>query len=560
MKKFKGIVISSGIGIGKAQIILPQELVIDDKSILRTDVQAEIERFEESLDHSLSEIDHLIENFAQTKNNQKILRTHKMLLTDPDFIQKIKKLISEDFYNLEKAVDQHFREVIEFFGKMDNEYMSERSNDFKDVANRLLAHITKQGYDHFKDLKSDNVLIMKEITPSEITKLFDKKIGGLITEKGSKTAHSSILARSIGLPAVSAIAGIANQIKPDQLVIVDGYKGEILVDPEPQVLEMYKKLADMDEEKRVKLLKIIGQEVKTIDGKKIRLKCNIEIPEEMPQVQKLNPDGIGLMRTEFIFIDRGELPNEEEQFNIYKKIAEQMGEKEVIIRTIDVGGDKLSKVLNLAKEQNPNLGCRGIRISLLYPEIFKVQLRAILRANKFGNIALMFPMVSSIQEIRSAKAIMQECIEELRSEEIEFDAKLKVGIMIEIPSAAICSDIFAAECDFFSIGTNDLIQYTLAVDRGNEHVNEYYQPLHPAVLRLISTTVQNGHDNGINVSVCGEMASDLECLDLLIGMGVDELSVSPGRFLKVKEKIINMHFSEAKKITEQLFRIGNFNN
>ena len=338
---------------------------------------------------------------------------------------------------------------------------------------------------------------------------------------------------------------------------MDGYKGVVIIEPDEQILKEYQAIVEKDKRDKGKLEKLIDQKVQTLDGKKIKLKCNVEIPEEMPQVQRVNADGIGLMRTEFIFIDKEELPDEDEQFNIYKKIVEKMGDREVTIRTIDVGGDKLSKILNFTKEQNPNLGCRGIRVSLLYPEIFKVQIRAILRANKYGNIAVMFPMVSSIRELREAKKIVQECINELENENIEFDPNIKIGIMIEIPSAAVNSDFFAKECDFFSIGTNDLIQYTLAVDRGNEHIYEYFQPLNPAVLNLINLTIENSHKNNITSAICGEMASERKFTEILIGMGIDELSVSPGQFLAVKDKILSINYEKAKKIAEQVLQAGN---
>ncbi|MFO7895561.1 MAG: phosphoenolpyruvate--protein phosphotransferase [Candidatus Cloacimonadales bacterium] len=551
MQTFQGLAVSGGVGIGKAKIILPQKIVVESSKIEKHQVESEIARFEQSLQHVLADIDRMIENYSHTKDNKKILTTHKMMLKDPEFIEKIKQKISEEFYSLEKAVDQHFNEVIEFFAKMDNNYMSERSQDFQDVAQRLLSHITNQKYDILDDVDEDSILLLQEITPSQITKLFEHKVNGLITEKGSKTDHSSIIARSIGLPTIVSLENITQKIENESLLILDGYSGKLIVEPEADVLEKYQKIFRQDQRQQEELRKIIDKPALTRDGRKISLKCNIEIPEEMSQVKRLNCDGIGLLRTEFIFIDRPDLPDEEEQFAIYKKIAEKLGDKELIIRTIDVGGDKLSKILSVQKEINPNLGCRGIRISLAYPEIFKVQLKAILRANKYGNISLMFPMVSSLRELRLAKKILAECQLELSEAAVEFDAEMRLGVMIEVPSAALNSELFAAECDFLSIGTNDLIQYTLAVDRGNEHVIDYYQPLDPAVLKLISTTVQSAKAHDIPVSICGEMASELDYVPLLIGLGVTELSVSPGTFLKVKDKVLQTNYSEAKKIASQ---------
>lgn len=550
MKKFSGISVSSGIGIGIAKIIKPKQFVINTKKLDLSQVESELIRFEKSLNYVLSDIDRLIENFSHNKNNKKILTTHKMILNDPDFISKVNQMIGKDLICLEKAIDLHFNEVIEIFSKMDNQYIAERSNDFKDVADRLLSHLTKQNNDISDKLDPNAILIMQEVTPSQVAKVFYNEVKGIITEKGSKTAHSSIIARSIGLPMIVGIDKVCQQISDGAVLIIDGYKGEIIIDPTTELIEEYEVLYQ-DDLKNLELLeKLIDLPVQTSDGKNIILKCNIEIPEEMVQVMKLNSDGIGLLRTEFMFIDRTDLPNETEQYEIYKKIAVQMGKKQLILRTIDVGGDKLSDILNMTKELNPNLGCRGIRMSLLYPEIFKVQLRSILKASLFGNIALMFPMVSSIYEFDQAYEILEQCKAELIEEDIEFNHNIKIGIMIEVPSAAINSGAFAQKCDFFSIGTNDLVQYALAVDRGNEHVADYYQPLNPAVLKLLEMTLESGRQNNINVSICGEMASELDYIELLIGLDVKELSVSPGRFLAVKNRIMQINSVKAEIIAQ----------
>jgi phosphotransferase system enzyme I (PtsI) len=551
MKIFSGLAVSDGVGIGKVKKIFPDKIEIDASQIEESEVEKEIVRFEKSLQAVLSELDEMIESYSQTKDHKKILTTHKMMLKDPEFIAKVKKKISEELYCLEKAIDQHFNEVIDFFGKMDNQYMSERSSDFKDVAHRLLAHVTDQKFEIELDEEAETIIAMSEIKPSQITKFYKQKINGLVTEKGSKTDHSSIIARSIGLPTVVGEQNIIEKISNEDLVIVDGYEGKIIQNPTAEVLEKYEQIFKADQQKKIQLEKIIDRPTTTADGKSINLKCNIEIPEELQQVKKMQTDGIGLLRTEFIFIDRNDLPDEEEQYQVYHKIADQLEGKPLIIRTIDVGGDKLSKILTVSKEVNPNLGRRGIRISLSYPEIFKTQLKAILRANKYGNISLMFPMVSSISELKQAEEILDQCCQELTEAGVEFDREMPLGVMIEVPSAAINSASFAKECDFFSIGTNDLIQYTLAVDRGNDHVVDYYQPLDPAVLNLISITIENAKKQNIALSICGEMASEIEYIPLLIGLGTTEFSVSPGTYLKVKDKIMQTDYAEAKSLAKK---------
>ncbi|MCK4957127.1 MAG: phosphoenolpyruvate--protein phosphotransferase [Candidatus Cloacimonetes bacterium] len=559
MKILSGIAVSPGIGIGHAKIIKQKLIEIDKHSIEQEDIHKEVERFEKSLIHVINDIDKLIDNYSNNKNNKQILTTHKMMLEDPELIDRIKELISKELMSLEKAIDFHFNEIVAFFNKMDNEYMSERSSDYQDLAYRLLAHVTDQKEDCLDDLDEDSILLMSDITPSKLTRIFKQHISGLCTEKGSKTSHSSIIARSMSLPTVVGIDHVVEQAKQGEIVIVDGNEGKIILDPDEKTLIYYREIWKKEEQKKIELQEIIDVVAKTKDGKRIKLKCNIEIPEELEQIASLNSDGIGLMRTEFLFIDKDELPDEDEQYQIYKEIANKMKPQQVIIRTIDVGGDKLSNILNISKEVNPNLGCRGVRISLRDQENFKIQIKAILRANEFGNVAVMFPMISNVNEIRKLKSIIEECQAELSEAGVAINSVIKIGVMIEIPSAAINSDIFSKECDFFSIGTNDLVQYTLAVDRGNQLVADYYQPTNPAVLRLLNMTIVNGHEQNLSISVCGEMASEDNYIKLLIGLGVDELSVSPGRYLAVKEKILNCDYSKAKELAANVLGLASSN-
>ncbi len=547
MEIIKGIAVSSGIGIGYAKLVRKEKLLIKRKTIRNHEIENELLHFEKSVNHVVKDIDTLIEDLSHSKVNKEILTTHKMILQDPEFSNKITKLISSELYSLENAINEHFSSLVELFNNMDNEYFSLRSQDYEDVADRLLGHLLKQEKDYFEKLDENSILIIENITPSGVTKAYEKKIKGFCTEKGSKNSHSSIIARSMNLPSVSGISKILSIIKEEQLLIIDGSKGLLIISPDEKTLKEYRELHKREEDEKHKLQKLKNIESRTKDGKRILLMCNIEIPEEIELVLKYNSDGIGLFRTEFLFIGRIELPTENEQYEIYKKISKSCAPKPVIIRTIDVGGDKLSEILNIEHEENPNLGCRGIRISLENIPVFKTQIKAILRANSKGNVKIMFPMISSVDEVIKAKEVIEICKNELKKEKIAFNPEIEIGAMIEVPSAAITSDLIAEECDFLSIGTNDLIQYTLAVDRDNQTVVSYYQPNHPAVIKLMKTTIVNAHKKGVKVAICGEMASELEFIPILIGLGIDELSVSPGKILLIKKEILQCDSKETAK-------------
>ncbi len=544
MKRIKGNSVSSGVAIGKAKIIKKHELYIERKKILKREVKLELSRFEEDVEFVINELDKLIQDYTYSQENRDILESHKMILQDPEFNNKISKLISEDQNSLEQAINTYFTEAVDIFSNMSNKYLSHRVNDFEDVAYRLLSHIMDERKDVLEDVDENSILIMENISPSFVTKVFDKNIQGLCTERGSRNSHSSIIARSMNLPMLVSTLGLLGNIKDGENMIIDGNDGYVIISPTKKVLEKYKEIYKKEQKDRKGLLKLIDVESITKDGKKIKLMSNIEIPHEIDQVLTFNSSGIGLFRTEFLFIDREDLPTEEEQYKIYKDIAEQCKPNSVIIRTIDVGGDKLSNILNIAYEENPNLGCRGIRISLQNIPIFKQQIKAILRANIYGNIKMMFPMISGLEELLKVKKIIKQCSKEMNNAGINFNADMELGAMIEIPSAVITSDSIAEECDFLSIGTNDLIQYTLAVDRDNQSISDYYKPTHPSVIRSIKLTVDNAHKMGKKVAVCGEMASEKKYVKLLLALGVDELSVSPGRLLIIKKEIIDCDITE----------------
>lgn len=551
MKIIKGISVSEGVAIGNVAIIEREILQVERKTVSSDKVTAELEKFEESIKFVITELEHLIKTYAFSQEHKDILTTQKMILEDPEFVNRVCQLISNDNYSLENAITTYFTEVVDIFRNMDNQFFSQRLTDYEDVAYRILSHILKNRKNKLDCLNDQSILVMENITPSFVTHVFEKKIRGIITVKGSRNSHSSIIARSMNLPMLVNTPGFLNEVENGQMIIVDGNKGEILVDPSPEIVNDYRNQLQKEQEQRQKLLELIDLQAQTNDGKIIKLMSNIEIPDELEQVVKNNSDGIGLFRTEFLFIEREDLPSEEEQYNIYRKIAERISPEPVIIRTIDVGGDKISNILNLTHEENPNLGCRGIRISFENIPIFKQQIRAVLRANIGGNIKLMFPMISDVSEIYNAKAIIEECKQELKDNGVEYNSELLIGAMIEIPSAVVTSDTIAAECEFLSIGTNDLVQYMLAVDRDNEAVASYYKSGHPSVLRSIELTVQNAHKMNVKVAVCGEMASEPIFVKLLLGLGVDELSVSPGRILKIKNEILNCNWKEAQELARK---------
>ncbi len=554
MKILKGISVSSGIAIGKVQIVERQKLKISRNNIKEHEVDNEVLKFENSLQNVVADIDYLIDNLSHSQDNKDILETHKMILRDPELEKKIKKLINFELISLEKAIEIHFSDIKEIFKNMENDYYSQRFSDYDDVAYRLLSHVLQQEDKSLDHIEENSILVMRNISPTLVTKVFAKNISGLCMEKGSRNSHSSIIARSMNLPMVVNIHQLLSEISENEIVILNGDKGEIILNPNPKTLEKYKKTFLKQIKDEQKLLEIKNKKTITKDGKYIKLMSNIEIPEEISQVQNVKSKGIGLFRTEFLFMDTNELPSENKQYKIYKEIAEKCYPESVVIRTMDIGGDKLSNILNIEHEENPNLGCRGIRISLRYNELFKTQINAILRANIVGNIKIMFPMISCVAEVKKIKKIIQECSKSLKNKKERYNSNIEIGAMIEIPSAAVTSDLIAQECDFLSIGTNDLVQYTLAVDRDNSSVEEYYQPTDLAVLRLIKMTVDNAHKENIKVALCGEMASEKKYIPLLLGLGIDEFSVSPGRLLAVKNEIRKTDYQEAKNLHKKIFQ------
>ena len=548
MLKGKGV--SNGIGIGKALILEEINFNIKDDKIENVDLEKQ--RFYNSLNNVISETNDNLKNLNEER--KKIMEAYLQILQDPTLIQETLLLIENERYNVIYATEKGFNKTIDLFKNIDDEYISERFKDLEDRKNRIIKDLLNIKIQDISNLKENTIIIRKEITTSEISRLDFKYTAGIISEIGGKNSHVSIIARSKDIPLVVGVN--YKEIKNDDLVIIDGKSGDVIINPSDEQYYIYKQKQDEQRHKKQELEQFKNKEAITADGNKVELVCNIGIPKDVEDVIKCNADGIGLFRTEFLFMDSDRLPTEEEQFNSYKMVAEKMEGKQVIIRTLDIGGDKKLKYLNLPKEENPFLGYRAIRICLEDIDLFKTQLRAILRASAFGNLAIMLPMISDIEELRKAKAIIQEVKQELENKSVEYKKDIKIGIMIEIPSAAIMANEFAKECDFFSIGTNDLIQYTVAAERGNTKVAKLYTKNHPAVIRLIKSAIDGAHNNGIWCGMCGEAASDEKFIPLLIGLGLDEFSVSSSEVLYSKQVISKLNQSDCAKLVQDILKLN----
>jgi len=539
----KGIPVSEGIGLGRAVVIKESEYAV--RKVKIEDTEAELRRFLDSIEKAKEQIKKIKAATYESlgEKNAMIFDAHLLILDDPEFVNMVKGKIEEGI-NAEFAIDESARFFENVLWSLEDEYMRERANDIKDVALRLIRILNREEQIDLKDLPEGSVLIAHDLTPSQTAQINKQNVRGFVTEKGGKTSHTAIIARTYEIPAVVGLEDIINKVKDGDFLIVDGYEGFVYVNPEEYLIKEYEKKLVEENRRKEELKSFLYVESKTQDEKRIKLFANIAHIEEIDAALKNGAEGIGLFRTEFLFMDRSQPPSEDEQFEVYKSVLEKMEGKPVIIRTLDVGGDKNISYLNIDKEENPFLGYRAIRLCLGNKELFKTQLRALLRASIYGNLKIMFPMITSSDEVYKAKLVIQEAKEELKKENISYSQNIEIGIMIETPSAAVISDILAKEVDFFSIGTNDLIQYTLAIDRTNDKVSYLYNPLHPAVLRLIKMTVENAHKNGIEVGVCGEIASNQEFVPILIGLGVDELSVNPSKILNVKKKILQTRYEE----------------
>jgi len=548
----KGLGTSPGIGIGKAFIYKEPKIKIEKKDIKSE--EAELKRLDDAVITAEKEIDFLHKKALEEigEDEAEIFTAHKMILDDPEFIGEVRKKVSAEKINVEWAVNQVAEQFITIFDNMEDEYLKARAADLKDVSSRLLRILLGIISPDLSSIDEDSIVIAEDLTPSDTAHMNKEKVVGMITELGGKTSHTSIIARTMGIPAVAGVDKVEDLINHGDIVIIDGDIGRIIENPTEEELEEYnEKLKELEKFKK-ELQTMIGEKSVSKDGHEVELAGNIGAPADIDEVLKNDGEGVGLFRTEFLYMNNDKLPTEEEQFEAYKEVAEKLGDRPLVIRTLDVGGDKDIPYLELPKEMNPFLGYRAIRLCLDRPDIFETQLRAIYRASHFGNIKIMFPMVSSIEELRAAKSVAEKVRNDLRDEGIEFNEEVEVGIMVEIPAVAIHSKAFAKEVDFFSIGTNDLIQYTVAVDRGNQQISKLYNQYHPAVLSLIRMTIENGHKEGIWVGMCGEVAGDEKLIPLLLGMGLDEFSMSAGSILRARYQIRNISKEKMGKLVDNI--------
>lgn len=551
--EYNGIVGSGGIVIGRAYIYEKDTITIDNSIIKdENNLNQELHKVDEALRLSRNQINKIKEqafrDFSSVEAS--IFDAHLMILEDPELLRGIKDLIVNERIHSANAVSRIVENYIAVFSGIEDEYLKERAADIRDVGNRLLKNLLGIAVQDIEKLDTDVIIVAHDLTPSD-TALMDKKhVKGFITNIGGRTSHTAIMARSLEIPAILGLGNITEKIHNGEVIIVDGNAGIVIVNPDDKTLSEYCKKIERMCNYKSELKNIAKLPSVTLDERRIEIAANIGGPSDVDSVIEYGGDGVGLYRTEFLYMDRDSLPGEDEQFEAYRAVAEKLKGKPVIIRTLDIGGDKKLSYLPLQEEMNPFLGFRAIRLCLEQKDMFKTQLKAILRASIYGNILIMYPMISSVDEVIEANKVLDEAKMELRAKGIAFDEKIKCGVMIEIPSSALTADIIIKEVDFFSIGTNDLCQYTLAVDRMNERVSHLYQPFHPGVLRLIKTVIDESHKAGKITGMCGEMAGDPAAALLLLGLGLDEFSMSASSMLIIKKIVRNVSMEEAQKIAE----------
>ncbi|BES65474.1 phosphoenolpyruvate--protein phosphotransferase [Gottschalkiaceae bacterium SANA] len=546
----KGIGASPGIVVGKVLVKKEEEIEIAKKTIESS--ETEISNLRSAIEKSRTQIQALydIALVKMGEEEAKIFEAHQMVLDDPEVFGQVENKINNEKINAEYAIEQVVAPFIQMFAMMEDEYLKERAADLKDVAGRVTKNLLGIDMVDFSNLDSKVVVVANDLTPSDTAAMDKEMVLGFVTEIGGRTSHSAIMARTLEIPAVVGTGNVLSQVVTGDVIAFNGDEGVIFVNPNEE------KIAEFNAERvkydafRTRLSTLIGQESVSKDGVHVELAANIGTPEDLDSVLRNDAEGVGLYRSEFLYMDRDSLPTEEEQFEAYKKVVAGLEGKPVVIRTLDIGGDKKLDYLPLPEEMNPFLGYRAIRLCLDRDDIFRTQLRALLRASAFGNLKVMFPMISSVEELRDAKAIVEEERVKLREEGIEFDEKMEIGIMVEIPATAVIADLLAKEVDFFSIGTNDLIQYTTAVDRMNEKIAHLYNPCHPALLRLVNMVIQAGHKEGIWVGMCGEVAGDPRLIPVLLGMGLDEFSMSPISVLNARWIIAQLSQKEMKVVAE----------
>ena len=554
-----GLGASPGIAIGKAFVLPAWEWDIPEKSIDVTELTNEFERLYQGIRQSKSDIEGMKREMTGKLgvHDSMIFDAHLAILEDPEFMKEVQGIIQRQYKAAEVAVKEVVDQFVAMFDVIEDDYMKERKTDIRDVGNRLLQHLLGAPDIMLPQDNAPFILVAKELSPSQLAHLNPERVLGILTLVGGKNSHAAIMARSMGIPLVVSLEdNLVSPVQTGAELIIDGDKGIVYIQPERDVLERYRGLRERQLASRRQLLKHVTTPAKTRDGVHVTLEANIGSFKELERALNNGAEGVGLFRTEFLYMNRSSFPDEQEQFAAYRQVAERMGDKPLVIRTLDIGGDKLLDYYSFPEEDNPFLGYRAIRFSLDREDIFRTQLKAILRAGVFGNVKMMLPMIASLEELRQALRIVEQAKTELRAAGVSFAAHMPVGIMIEVPAAALIAEALAQHADFFSIGTNDLTQYVLAVDRMNDHIAHLYNPYHPAVIRMIQMTVEAAQRRGIPVSLCGELAGDPKALPLLLGLGVTRLSMSAQSLLHVKNRALTLHEGECRELASRIAQCG----
>ncbi|EXN51413.1 phosphoenolpyruvate-protein phosphotransferase [Staphylococcus aureus DAR5824] len=551
-KLIKGIAASDGVAIAKAYLLVEPDLTFD-KNEKVTDVEGEVAKFNSAIEASKVELTKIRNNAEVQLDADKaaIFDAHLLVLDDPELIQPIQDKIKNENANAATALTDVTTQFVTIFESMDNEYMKERAADIRDVSKRVLSHILGVELPNPSMIDESVVIVGNDLTPSDTAQLNKEFVQGFATNIGGRTSHSAIMSRSLEIPAIVGTKSITQEVKQGDMIIVDGLNGDVIVNPTEDELIAYQDKRECYFADKKELQKLRDADTVTVDGVHAELAANIGTPNDLPGVIENGAQGIGLYRTEFLYMGRDQMPTEEEQFEAYKEVLEAMDGKRVVVRTLDIGGDKELSYLNLPEEMNPFLGYRAIRLCLAQQDIFRPQLRALLRASVYGKLNIMFPMVATINEFREAKAILLEEKENLKNEGHDISDDIELGIMVEIPATAALADVFAKEVDFFSIGTNDLIQYTLAADRMSERVSYLYQPYNPSILRLVKQVIEASHKEGKWTGMCGEMAGDETAIPLLLGLGLDEFSMSATSILKARRQINGLSKNEMTELANR---------
>lgn len=556
MKRLQGIAASNGIAIAKAYRLEHPDLTVEKQTI--ENPAEHVRRFQQALAKAKEELEairaHALKELGEDK--AAIFSAHLLVLSDPELVQAVEQKIEQERVNAEFALHEVASMFIAMFEAMDNEYMKERAADIRDVTKRVLAHLLGVTISNPSMITEEVIIVAKDLTPSDTAQLNRKYAKGFTTDIGGRTSHSAIMARSMEIPAVVGTKEATATIQNGDIVIIDGLDGEVIVNPTEETIAEYEQKRAAFAAQKAEWAKLVHEQTTTKDGHHVELAANIGTPNDVEGVLANGAEGIGLYRTEFLYMGRNELPTEEEQFEAYKTVLEKMEGKPVVVRTLDIGGDKELPYLDLPKEMNPFLGFRAIRLCLDMQDMFRMQLRALLRASVYGNLKIMFPMIATVDEFRQAKAVLLEEKEKLVAEGVAVSDHIEVGMMVEIPAAAVLADQFAKEVDFFSIGTNDLIQYTMAADRMNERVSYLYQPYNPAILRLIYNVIEAAHKEGKWVGMCGEMAGEELAVPILLAFGLDEFSMSATSILRVRSQLKKLSKQEAERVKDHILSLA----